>query len=378
MNILRRRSLRWALPAATVAATLGIASISHLVAATAQVPNLPPLTAAELLSKVATAKVPAFSGTVQLTANLGLPSLGSLGGSVPGSITDLLAGTHSATISADGPTKVKVTMQGQLAESSWIRNGNDTWAWSSTMQTAKHVKMPADGADNSGATPMSGMDSMNPAVMASSMLAMVDPTTTVSVRTSAYVAGRAAYELVLMPKSAASTVAEVVLSIDAATGTPLDARIMAKGQSTSALELGFSSITFATPAPSTFEFTPPAGVTVSEATSVSDLLPFSVDRHHGERATKSPASADPAASGMSGMSTVGTAWDSVMISKDSGISPQIAQILGGGSSVTLPGGVTAKLVSTALINVMLTSDGRVAVGAVNSQALQAALTQPAA
>ena len=119
MNILCRRSLRWALPAATVAATLGIASISHLAAATAQVPNLPPLTAAELLARVATAKVPAFSGTVVLTANLGLPSLGNLGGSVPGSITDLLAGTHNATIAYDGPTKVKVTMQGQLAESSW-------------------------------------------------------------------------------------------------------------------------------------------------------------------------------------------------------------------------------------------------------------------
>ena len=90
---------------------------------------------------------------------------------------------------------------------------------------------------------------------------------------------------------------------------------------------------------------------------------------------KDPASADQAAGGMSGMTTVGTNWDSVVISKSSGISPQIAQILGGGTGITLPGGVTAKLVSTALINVMLTSDGRIAAGAVNSQALQAALSQ---
>lgn len=378
MNILRRRSSRWALPAAIVAATLGIASVSHLVSASAQVPNLPPLTAAELLSKVASAKVPAFSGTVQLSANLGLPGLGSLGGSVPGSITDLLAGTHSATIAADGPSKVKVTMRGQVAESSWIRNGSDAWAWSSSMQTAKHVKMPADGSDNSDAIPLAGTDSMNPAAMASSMLAMVDPTTTVSVRTSAYVAGRAAYELVLIPKSAASTVGEVVLAIDAATGTPLDARIVAKGQSTPALELGFSSITFATPAPSTFEFKPAPGVTVSEATSVSDLLPFSVDRHHSGRESKSPDTAKVAraATDTSATTTIGNYWDSVVIRKDSGLSPQIAQILGAGTGVTLPGGVTAKLVSTALVNVMLTSDGRIAVGAVNSQALQAALSQP--
>ena len=207
-----------------------------------------------------------------LTANLGLPSLGNLGGSVPGSITDLLAGTHNATIAHDGPTKVKVTMQGQLAESSWIRNGSDVWAWSSTMQTAKHVKMAADSTDNSATTPMAGMESVNRAAMASSMLAMVDPTTTVSVRASAYVAGRAAYELVLVPRSAASTVGELVLAIDAATGTPLDARIVAKGQTAPALELGFSSITFATPAPATFAFTPAAGVTVSETASAADLL----------------------------------------------------------------------------------------------------------
>ena len=87
------------------------------------------------------------------------------------------------------------------------------------MQTAKHVKMAADSTDNSATTPMAGMESVNRAAMASSMLAMVHPTTTVSVRASAYVAGRAAYELVLVPRSAASTVGELVLAIDAATGT---------------------------------------------------------------------------------------------------------------------------------------------------------------
>lgn len=389
MNFPRRRALRWALPAAAIAATIGIASVSNLVSADAQVPNLPLLTAAELLAKVTSAKVPAFSGTVQLTANLGLPDLGGFGGTIPGSISELLAGSHSASVSADGPTKVKVTMHGPLAESSWIRNGDDAWSWNSASQTATHAKMSSvgesgtDTQEPASVTPgvTSGVDAMNPAAMAASLLAQVDPTTTVSVRTSAYVAGRAAYELVLAPKSVASTVGEIVLAIDAATGTPLDARIVAKGHTSPALELGFTQITFATPATSTFAFLPPAGVTVKEVASVSDLLPISGGREHGDgKVDTRDATPEGSVSkvGNSATTTVGTTWDSVTIMKGTAISPQIAQVLGGGSTVTLANGVTAKLVSTALINVLLSSDGRIALGAVTPQALQAALNQPAA
>ena len=82
--------------------------------------------------------------------------------------------------------------------------------------------------------------------------------------------------------------------------------------------------------------------------------------------------------GNSATATVGTTWDSVTIMKGTTISPQIAEVLGGGSTVTLANGVTAKLVSTALINVLLSSDGRIALGAVTPQAFQAALNQPAA
>ena len=384
MNFPRASALRWAVPVAALTATIGIAGVSNLVSANAQVPNLPPLTAAELLAKVTSAKVPAFSGTVQLTANLGLPDLGGFGGSVPGSISDLLAGTHTASVSADGPTKLKVTTQGALAESSWIRNGNDAWSWSSETQTATHANAAAGtdiGTDAdtpnavAGVTP--GPESMSPPAMAARVLAQVDPTTSVSVRTSAYVAGRAAYELVLTPKSVTSTVGEVVLAVDAATGTPLEARITAKGKASPALELGFTQITFAAPPASTFVFTPPAGSTVKQATSVADLLPITGRDHH-DRPADSPDATSTVKSGDRGTTTVGTTWGTVIITKGTTISPHIAQLLGGGTDITLAAGVTAKVVTTALINVMLTSDGRIAIGAVTPQALQAALNQPAA
>ena len=386
MNFLRRRSLRWALPVAAIAATVGFASVSNLVSADAQVPNLPPLTAAELLSKVASAKVPAFSGIVQLTTNLGLPDLGGFGGSVPASLLQLLSGSHTASVASDGSTKVRVTLHGPLAESSWIRNGNDAWAWNSETQTATHASTAgtdAKGAETDEPASTAGVaplvDSMNPPALAASVLAQVDPTTVVSVRTSAYVAGRAAYELVLAPKSAQSTVGEIVLAIDAATGTPLDARIVTKGQSAPALDLGFTQITFATPAASTFVFSPPAGVAVKEVASVTDLLPIGGGHDEHDRATATvPDLAGSTGAGSGGSTTVGTMWDSVVVMKGSTISPQITQLLGGAKSVTLANGVTAKVVSTSLINAMVASDGRIALGAVTPEALQAALSQPTA
>jgi outer membrane lipoprotein-sorting protein len=374
---LSRRSFRWAVPVATVVATIGVGSLSHLVSAGAQ--------------------VPAFSGSVQLTTKLGLPDLGGFGSSVPSSITDLLSGKHSATIAADGPTKVRVTMKGDLAESVWVRNGNDAWSWNSQTQTATHADAStasaggaADAKDatepttvaGAAASAAEGTDAMSPPQMAADVLAQVDPSTTVSVRTSAYIAGRAAYELVLAPKSAVSTVSEIVLGVDAATGTPLDVRVVAKGQSVAALELGFTSITFATPAASTFVFTPPAGATIKQAASLSDLLPVSPtggrDDQKDAGNVDSKTSVSPDAGGIGGgTTTVGTAWDSVMVTSGQALSPQLAKVLGSGTSITLPGGATANLVSTALVNVMLTSDGRMAIGAVNADTLKAALSQPA-
>ena len=379
MSFPRRSKARWAVPATAIVSIVGISSISHLVAADAQVPNLPPLTAAELLVKVSTAKVPPFSGTVVLTANLGLPDLGGFAGAVPGSLTDLLAGSHSATVAADGASKIRVTMAGPNAESSWIRNGPDAWSWNSTTQTASHATI---GPRSGPTTPDedSGPSLMSPADEAAKLLAAVDPSTSVSVRTSAYVAGRAAYELVLSPKSASSTVGDVILAVDGATGTPLDVKITAKGSSKPALELGFSSVSFTPPAASTFAFTPPAGVTVKEVSSVSDLLPFSRQRHLrvADAPGTAPRTPSTPSSKRSSTTTVGTGWDSVLIVKGAAISPQIATVLGGGSSVPLPGGGSARLVSTALINVLLVSDGRIAIGAVTPSALVSALSIPPA
>ncbi len=388
-----RRSLRYAVPVAIMASTFGLTTLSGVMSADAQTPNLPSITPAELLAKVSTAKVPAFTGTVSMTANLGLPDLGGFGGgTVPSSAIQLLMGTHTANIAADGPEKVKVTMAGEAAESSWIRNGNEAWAWDSSNQSVKHLKANGtnDAADSKDSTDPNNpatdapAEQLNPATAASNLLASVDSSTAVSVRTTAYVAGRAAYELVLTPKSTNSTIAEVVLSVDAATGTPLEARIMAKGITKPALEVGFTTINFATPSASTFVFTPPAGATVTEVTSFAELLPISGPRHHGDHGKKDGqaqpgGTAAPEANGAGGSSiTVGNGWDTVAVMTAGPQASQISSLMNAAKEVKLADGSSARLLSTRLVNVLVASDGRMAIGAVNQAGLEAALAQPAA
>ena len=109
------------------------------------VPNLPDLTPAQLLVKATTANVTTFSGHVTLHANLGLPDLGSLG-VMDGTGLDLLSGSHTAAVWADGPQHARVELDAPGAENDWIRNGTDLWAWNSRDQSVTHATIPADTA----------------------------------------------------------------------------------------------------------------------------------------------------------------------------------------------------------------------------------------
>ena len=223
----RRPLLAWCVPAGVVLSVAAIAAVPNLMPASADaVPNLPQITPAQLLVKARTANVSTFSGDVKLAANLGLPdlsSLGSFGSSSTGSLLDYLSGTHTARVWVDGPNHVRVAVASQAAESDWIRNGTDLWAWDSRAQTVTHTTVAA------GATSLPGREepdaSLTPTQFAQKVLNDVDPSTAVSVTTPGYVAGRPVYELVLQPRSAKSTIGSVTLAVDAATGAALDARV---------------------------------------------------------------------------------------------------------------------------------------------------------
>jgi outer membrane lipoprotein-sorting protein len=370
-------------PVAAIISVAAVGAAPHLMPAGADpVPNLPPLTAAELLVKVRTASVQTFSGDIKLTANLGLPDLGSLGSfgaAGTGSVLDYLSGTHTAQVWADGPQHLRLAVQSTGAESDWIRNGSDVWAWDSRDQSVTHATIPPDVTDNvpadTGAT-----TPPTPAQLAQEILAQVDPTTAVSVETPGYIAGRPVYELVLAPKSSDSTIATATVSVDAATGAPLDTKITARGASSPAIELGFTSISFDQPGTSVFSFTPPPGSTVTETAAPIDLAglggrAFDKAEHGRPEAadtSEAPNATVPTAAPSETITTAGTGWTSVAVISGVPLGGEIQSILANAQTVNGPAG-SGRLITTALINVVVLDDGRVAVGAVTPDALLAAI-----
>ena len=362
-----------------MAGITGFAVLPHVLPASAAVPSLPPITPTELLDKVRTSNVRALSGTVQMSSHLGLPDLGALGVG-QGTMLDLLTGSHTSHIWVDGPDRVRVALDAPSAESDWIRNGTDLWAWRSDTQTVQHTVLPADTPDATDAAQVKPSETVDPTTMAAKVLAMIEPSTTITVRTPDYIAGRAAYELVLTPKSAKSMVGDVAIGIDAENGVPLAVRIDVKNSTTPAVSVAFSQISYATPDASTFAFSPPPGSSVTETADPTNLLPIGQSRHdhHGGRQGKdggwfayAPASTSGTAV-ENGMTTVGSDWDSVVIVSGQSVGGQLGGLLSSATTVQTAAG-PAKLISTSLVNALVLDDGRIAVGAVTPAALAAAV-----
>ena len=69
---------------------------------------------------------------------------------------------------------------------------------------------------------------------------------------------------------------------------------------------------------------------------------------------------------------VGEAWDSVAIVSGVNLGRQFQTLFSNSPAVTV-GGTTGHLVSTRLVNVLVLDDGRIAIGAVTPEALEAAV-----
>ncbi len=387
--IVSRNSLKW-LPAIVVPAVVVAGVIAIPLQAGAAV-DLPDKTAEEVLLMVSDSTVESFSGTVEKSANLGLPSMelsaglsqsmvDSMAEQIPegmedfvhgaastGALTsalEFLSGDHTARVFVDGPENVRVQIKDALAERNLVSNGDDAWLYDSMTNVATHMTIPADAqataeAKLSELSTQIPADLSTPAQVAERFLTEIDPSTTVSVGTDSEVAGRSAYELVLTPKSSVTLVESISIAVDSATGLPLQVIVMAAGQEDPAFQIGFSALTLETPSADLFDFAPPAGATVDEQAvpTLDDLQ---------KEAGLSPE----------GMSTgdepvvTGTGWDSVVEISAASVpveladNPLVAQL-----ATEVDGG---RVLSTSLLNVFLADDGRVFAGSVSVETLQAA------
>jgi outer membrane lipoprotein-sorting protein len=352
-----------------VAATIGLIALVPNLSASAA-PNLPSLTPQQLIAKVQQANVKTLSGSLKLTSNLGIPNLGSLRG-VAGKGTgfnaiDLLTGNNQAKLWVDGPQRFRVALLRSMAESDFIRNGQDVWSWDSTGSKVDHTILSTAGdrsKSGTASTEAPGADAPNPQTpdqAAKALLDNLNPSTSVSVTTPTKVAGRSVYELVLSPRTPQSTIDHAGIAVDSKTGLPLQISLFAKGQKKPALQLGFTSISFGRPAASNFTFKTPPGASVTTKRPVV---------HAGNK----PEAGSPYGSQPNPSPTkVDHDWNAVYIFRDIQLPRQADELLSGATAVNGAFG-SGRLLQTSLINVLFLNDGRVAAGAVTPSALEAAV-----
>jgi hypothetical protein len=362
------RRARWAVPVAAVVVTGGVMAGS-LISVAQAAPTLPSRTPAQLLAEVAADKGPALSGTVLQTASLGLPSLP--GNASPTSIASLLTGSHTFQVWYADPEHYRLAAPSSLSEADVVRSGRTVWLWQSTADSVTEITVPARTAEPMpAATP-----ALTPQQAAWQVLAAVGPTTTVSADSNVTVAGQAAYELVLAPKDSRSLVGQVRLAIDGQNGVPLRVQVFARGASSPAISVGFTSVTFATPAPADVSFTPPPRAKITKVNPGQDT-----------------PGVQPAGTGVS---AIGSGWLTVLelpsaalTSGSPGPGPVSANSASGDSAAVLQALIasarfthgawgTGRLLRTSLLSVLITDDGTMFVGAVQPSVLYAAATQAA-
>jgi len=367
-----RATRRW-LPALLISLAMGMAVLFGAVQAGAS-GSLPPKTADEILAMIARTQVRELSGTLEQTAELGLPEVPTAGpGVAPGtaSALEFLTGSHTARVYIDGPSKARVQILDRMAERDLVLNGEDAWFYDSSDNSATHVSIPRPpvGAPTESRVPESPRPTFpTPEALASRFLTAIDASTEVSVGNSSSVAGRSAYKLLLKPRTAGTLVDAVAIDVDAETGLPLGIELRAKGQAGPAYSLEYTQLDLTARDASLFEFVPPQGASVSEKTIPAAPIP-SMPLPVPSGPTTQPHPTQP----HHGATVTGAGWDAV-ISLPAGTapagltaSPELTQAL-----QAVPGG---RALTTSVISVLILDDGRVYAGMVPLERLQAVAQQ---
>jgi outer membrane lipoprotein-sorting protein len=366
MKLLSARGglLRLLAPLAVVAVVAGGVAFATASRSDSATPDLPAVTAQQLLTEVGQAKVPGLSGTVVSTSRLGLPSLPGLGSSGGVSLTDLVSGSHTVRVWLKGEDQSRLAVTGQLAESDAIHNGRDVWLYSSEQNSVVHYRLAEPAVP-----PPSPPSGVTPQALASRLLAAISPSTTVTVERNLRVAGRDAYQLRLRPKAPESLIDSAVLAVDGQTKVPLRVQVLAKGKQDPAFEVGFTQVQFRAPSDDVFQFTPPPGAKVTEK-----QLPAGERHGNGQPPAPSPSQ---------GPKVLGDSWTSVLVadgvdlsSGGSGSDTRVLRELLGAATPVQGAFGQGRLLRTTLLTVLLTDNGRLYAGAVTPQALEAAAARP--
>ncbi|MFJ3925592.1 outer membrane lipoprotein carrier protein LolA [Streptomyces sp. NPDC090022] len=393
-----RKAARYAVPVAV--AGVAAATVAMVPAfANAGGPDLPKVTAQQLIEKIAASEVQQLSGTARISTDLGLPSLASGllgGGGVTGGsaspedkVAQLASGTHTFQVAADGPDKQKLTFLDGKHEYSLIHNGDDLWGYDSKSNEVFHEKghgaPQGEGKGKGKERKTADRLPATPKELAEEALKAAGTTTDVSVGDTAQVAGRDAYQLVLKPKQAGSTVGSIQIAVDARNGVPLRFQLLSSQGGKPIVDAGFTKVEFAAPAAKTFDFTPPKGAKVNEGGGPEHLGKDGKDGSALKGLESLPGLGGlTGGAGMDGKGEVkvlGEGWATVAridsgtgkglkdIENDKNAPKEAEQFLNSlGDKVSGKFG-EGRVFSTRLVNALITDDGKVYVGAVTKDAL---------
>jgi len=325
------------------------AAISSLALATGASaggsPALSPKTADQLLTMLRNANPISVHGMVVEQADLGLPNLpASIGGNDSTGLLGLTSGKRTLRVWEDGNARFRVQILDQLDETDLVSNGHAFWTYTYSTDVADEVRLPNGmrGGDTPAATPPT------PGQTAEKFLAAIGKSTNVTTSTTTRVAGRDAYTLDIEPLTAATTIGRVSIDIDALTGVPLRVRIYATAANSAAFSIGFRSVSFAAINAGLFDFTPPPHALVSVSAPSSDAVSSLLGN---------------------GSYLTGSGWTSIVV---------MPNVTANGSSNSIAGLIDkmgepvdgGTLLATTLVNALLTTDGRLLIGAVPASALQ--------
>ncbi|MDB1090264.1 sigma-E factor regulatory protein RseB domain-containing protein [Streptomyces sp. ACA25] len=274
------RNLRRALvPTAVVAGVAAVGAGLYPALASDGSPELPEVTAEELLVKIAESDTEQLSGTVRVSVDFGFPGMDRMAGALDGPVgrlASVVAGDSTLRVAVDGPDRQRLAIVDGSDEFSIIHKTGDLWAYDSASNTAYRATAPEyrEHAGGTGAGAFGFDSGLTPQEVTDQLLADAGEYADISVEGTARVAGQAAYQLLVEPKDGDGSVESVRVAVDAETGVPL--AVTVKGSGKPLLDVSFSQINYERPAGGSFDFTPPKDATVidlNEGGSLEGLFP---------------------------------------------------------------------------------------------------------
>lgn len=247
---------------AAVALVAGVVAVAGAGSST----SLPDVSASELMARMGQSQgqVQAVSGEVSWKNDL----FGDLG-----SATDMAQLPAQSPLTSSGSGRIWVSDAGVRVESQGA--GGDqvagvskatrtAWTYDSATNTVRRLVMAGDAPANEP-IPSPSASMMTPAAIGA-YLQQLAPYATVDVAGQGTVAGRAVYLLRMTPVADDTALGAVQASIDGKTMMPLRLEVFAKSGGAAVLQFGFDSVSYGPIDAALYDFTPPAGTTVTTKT----------------------------------------------------------------------------------------------------------------